>query len=694
MSWMIGIDTGGTFTDVIGMNRASGELRTVKVPSTPRDPSQAIVHGLQALMALRSDFGAADVSFLAHGTTVATNAVIERKGARTGLLITRGTNAVYFARQSRQPEGLQVLSPDFGKPEALVPLSLTREIDERVAWDGSVLRPLPEQEVLEQVRGLVQSRGVESVAVCYLFSFMRPDHEQVTLQAIRREFPGLRVSLSSEIMPVIREYRRLSTTVLDAYVGPALEGYLQRLDTGLRETGLTTRQVFIMQSNGGLMSIDVAASRPVQTLLSGPAGGVISGRYLGEITGMRRLVTFDVGGTSTDVATLVDGENLQTADGNVAGHDSAVPMSDIGTIGAGGGTIARVGVDGRLRVGPDSAGADPGPACYGLGGEDPTVTDAALVLGYLDAGTALGGRVRIDRGRAERAIAQRIAVPLGIDVQQAAHGIIKIINSYMEGEIRLRLMSRGYNPRDFALVAMGGAGPMHAVMVAANLGFQAVLVPPYPGLGSAMGLLLTDIRHTYQQSRPGALDSYDAEAAARLFHTLREKAVAEALREGTPTGSLRFEELLELRYVGQGYELAVPCPGGQLDAATRARAAAAFHALHEKQYGHSAPDAPVEIVNFRLDTAAELPKLRLPFEARPGADRPAPEPRARRPVYFAESGGLVDTPVYGRAGLRVADSLCGPAIVEQADATTVVLPGQQLEVDGHFNLIIRPRECP
>ena len=688
MTWMIGIDTGGTFTDVIGMNRDTGELRTVKVPSTPRDPAQAIVNGINSLIEVKRDFSAADISFFAHGTTVATNAVIERKGAQTGLLITKGTNAVYLARMSRQPEGPEALSPDIQKPVPLVPLSQTREINERVDHDGSVLRPLGEQDVLAQVRDLGAQKNVTSIAVCYLFSFMRPDHEQATLRAIRGEFPGIRVSLSSDLLPIIREYRRLSTTVLDAYVGPTLDGYLRRLANGLKEAGLTTRQIFIMQSNGGLMSIDVASSNPVQTLLSGPAAGVISGKYLGEITGFPNLVTFDVGGTSTDVATVVDGENAETTEGSVAGHDSSVPMSEIGTIGAGGGTIARVGADGRLRVGPDSAGADPGPVCYGTGGEEPTVTDAALVLGYLDSSAALGGRVKIDRERAARAIEEKIAKPLGMSIEEAAFGIVKIISSHMEGEIRLRLMSRGYSPKRFALVPMGGAGPMHASMVAASLGFQAVLVPPYPGLGSAMGLLLTDIRHTYLQSRPGALETYDPAALGALFRGLRAKAVMEAANEGTPAESLRFSYFLELRYVGQGYELAVECGEVELDDTAKANVSAWFHAAHEKQYGHAAPDSPIEVVNCRVDSNAPLPRLALPAQARTRRSK-RPTHKSTRKVYFAETRGFTDTPVYERAGLQPGDRIAGPAIIEQTDTTTVLLPGQKLEVDLHGNLILR-----
>ncbi|MES2980397.1 MAG: hydantoinase/oxoprolinase family protein [Pseudomonadota bacterium] len=688
MTWMIGIDTGGTFTDVIGMNRDSGEVRTVKVPSTPRDPSQAIINGVRALIDVKKDFAPADISFLAHGTTVATNAVIERKGASTGMLITKGTNAVYFARMSRQPEGTEALNPDFQKPAPLIPLALTREINERLAFDGSVVTPLDEEEVLAKVRELVAQKQVTSLAVCYLFSFMRDTHEQATLQAIRREFPDIRVSLSSAILPIIREYRRLSTTVLDAFVGPTLDGYLRRLGRGLKDAGVATPQVFIMQSNGGLMSIDVASSNPVQTLLSGPAGGVISGKYLSRITEFNNLVTFDVGGTSTDVAAIVDGENSEISEGSVAGHDSSVPMSEIGTIAAGGGTIARVGADGRLRVGPDSAGADPGPVCFGIGGQEPTVADAALVLGYLDPDTPLGGRVKIRREPALQAIEMQIARPLGLSVEDAALGIMKIINSTMEGEIRLRLMARGYNPRDFALVAMGGGGPMHASMVAANLGFKAVLVPPYPGLASAMGLLLTDIRHTYLQSRPGHFGNYDGRALKSLFDVLRAKGMTESLNEGTAADAVQFLNFLELRYVGQGYELAVPCPDTLLTEADRLRISAEFHRMHEKIYGHCAPDAPIEVVNCRVDSVAPMPKLHL--SEKPPSSRPlsAVPVKGRRQVY-TEGGGFVDTPVYLRAQLEPGDRIPGPAIIEQADTTTVVLDNQLIEMEARGNIILR-----
>ncbi|MEX0923669.1 MAG: hydantoinase/oxoprolinase family protein [Rhodovibrionaceae bacterium] len=688
MSWMIGVDTGGTFTDVIALNRDTGDLRTLKVSSTPRDPSQAIAAGIQGLIDAPGDFSAADVSFFAHGTTVATNAVIERKGSRTGLLITEGTNAVYIARMSRQPEGYEAMNPDLQKPAPLVPLSKTREVEERLAYDGEVLKPLKQENVLAQLRDLVEKENIESLAVCFLFSFMRSDHEKAALEAVRKEFPNIRVSLSSDLLPIVREYRRLSTTVLDAYVGPTLDGYLRRLAKGLAEAGLTTKQIFIMQSNGGLMSIDVASSNPVQTLLSGPAAGVISGKYLGEITGFKNLVTFDVGGTSTDVATIIDGENEETTLGGIAGHDSSVPMSEIGTIGAGGGTIARISKEGRLLVGPESAGADPGPVCYRKGGVEPTSTDASLVLGFLDPASSLGGgNVKIDRDSAAQAIEEQIAKPLALSVEEAAHGIVKILCSHMEGEIRLRLMSRGHSPKRFALVAMGGAGPMYASMVAKSLGFQAVLVPPYPGLGSAMGLILTDIRHTYLQSRPGLLETYDTGVIAKLFGDLCAKAAAEAETEGTPLDDLRFDRFLELRYVGQGYELPIPCPENLSDS-DKDELCRRFHEQHEKVFGHAATDSPVELVNCRVDSIATLPKLQLPKA--PAARRGEAIPqKGSRQVYFGDAGGLAETPVYERSALHQGDRILGPAIIDQADSTTVLLPQQTLEVDGYGNLILR-----
>lgn len=688
MTWALGIDSGGTFTDVMAMEVESGQIRTLKVPSTPQDPSQALLNGVEAFLRAVPETRASDISFFAHGTTVGTNAVIEHKGVSTGLLITRGTGAVYLARRSRQPTPSEMLNPHFQKPPPLVPPRFTREIPERVLFDGSVDHALDEAAVLDAVSELVRIYRIEALAICYLFSFMNPRHEQRTREIIKERFPQIRVSLSSDIVPIVREYRRLSTTVLDAYVGPTLERYLKRLEEGLREREVSTRQVFIMQSNGGLMSIKVASDNPVQTLLSGPAAGVISGAYLSRLTGLPNVVTFDVGGTSTDIATIVDGMVTETTEGNVAGQDAAVPMNEISTIGAGGGTIARVGTDGRLKVGPDSAGARPGAACYGQGGDNPTVTDADLVLGYIDPDYFLGGKYKLHPELARNAIEEKIAGPLGLSVEAAAAGIITVINSRMEGELRLCLISRGFDPRSFALVALGGAGPVRACMVAKDLGIQHVIIPPYPGLGSAMGLLMTDVKHNYLLSRLRPLLDFPSAEMDEIFTGMIERGRAEAQTEGTDLATMENQLYLDLRYLGQGYELSVRCPHGSITDAVKQSLAAQFHVTHLTIYGHNALDNPLEVVNFRLVTIARLRKLAL--TARPVDQvRPlASAQKSTRRAYFADLDGWVDTPIYERALLQEGHEIQGPAIVEQEDSTTVVTGGQIARPDAYGNLIV------
>jgi N-methylhydantoinase A len=685
MGWALGIDTGGTFTDVIAFNFDTGLIQTLKVPSTPADPSQGVLNGVEAFLKAVPSAQAKDIEFFAHGTTVAANAVIERKGSRTGLLITKGTRAVYEARMSRQPPPAEMLNPNFSKSPPLVPSRLTREIPERILFDGAVESTLDEAAVLSSVDELVRLYDVESIAVCYLFSFMNDRHERRTRELIHQNFSGLRVSLSSAVVPIIREYRRLSTTVLDAYVGPTLSTYLERLREGLRQRGINGKQVFIMQSNGGLMSIDVASSNPVQTLLSGPAAGVISGAYLGGLTCLKNVATFDVGGTSTDIATIIDGNVTEVSGGVIAGQDAAIPMNEIGTIGAGGGTIARIGDDGRLKVGPESAGACPGPACYGHGGVEPTVTDADLLLGYLDPAYFLGGQFSLDGDAAARAVS-KIAKRLNLSVEGAAAGIVTIANSYMESELRLRLMARGFDPRVFAMVALGGAGPVHACMVAKNLGVQTVVVPPYPGLGSAMGLLLTDIKHHYSCSRLRLLDEFSVAELASEFASLMTQAIAEAESEGTDPANIIFEGYLDLRYVGQGYELSVPYLHSDADETLKADVARRFHDMHKTLYGHSAPHERLEVVSFRLTTRSPLRKFSLGKSSKGAAT--STQVKSIRKVYFQETADFVETPVYDRASLPAGLRVSGPVLIEQPDTTTVVVPGQTLRVDDYQNLIV------
>ena len=524
---MVGIDTGGTFTDLVAFAPDSGELRTIKVPSAPADPSSAVIDALDELF--RTGIAPGEVGCLVHGTTVATNTVLQSAGVRAGLLITRGFRAVYEARGWVRPDPAELLDPFFRKPPLLVPQARTEEIPERLDYQGSVLEPLDEEAVRAAARRL-KALEVEAVAVCYLFSFRNPAHEERTAEILADEMPGWRVSLSSRVLPVIREYPRLSTTVIDAYVGPIMERYLVNLERRLRARGIATPQVFLMQSNGGLMRIGMGARFPNQTLLSGPAAGVVAGTALAAVTGRRNLVALDIGGTSTDISVIADGRASETSSGRIAGQDIATPMLAVHTLGAGGGTIAWLGRDGLMKVGPHSAGATPGPACYGRGGTEPTVTDANLVLGALGSGSVLGGRMTLDRRLAEQAIMAGVGRPLGLDLITAAAGILTIVNTNMAVNLRLVFQSRGEDPRRFALLAFGGAGPLHAGHLARELGIPEVYVPPHPGLMSAIGLLQTDVRHLYLRSAAGLLSAYPVADINDIFADLRRRALADIAR--------------------------------------------------------------------------------------------------------------------------------------------------------------------
>jgi N-methylhydantoinase A len=678
---MVGVDIGGTFTDVAATEVGSRELRIAKVPSVPADPAQAVVNGLETLF--ETGIQPRDVRFFAHGTTVATNALLEGKGARAGLLITQGYNALYELRGGTRPTGSDLIDTFYLKPAALIPLQRTEEIPERVAFDGSVLEPLDEHSVRAAVRRL-RDTGVESIAVMYLFSFMHPGHERRTEQIIHEEHPTCRVSLSSIVLPIIREYFRLSTTILDAYVGPVIARYLERLASHLRQLGLTTEQLYLMQSNGGLMRIDVAATYPNQTLLSGPAAGVVFGASIGQLSGEPNVVTFDMGGTSTDISVLPDNTFQETRRGKISGQDIGTPMIQISTLGAGGGTIAWIGPDGLLKAGPRSAGADPGPACYGLGGEEPTVTDANVVLGYLDPDYFVGGRLSIDPALSEKAIRQRVAEPLGLSVEEAALGIIRVVNVNMEVGLRLAVVERGLDHRKFALVAFGGAGPLHATRVARNVGIPRVVVPLYPGISCAMGLLQTDVKHYYLQSRLVPLTLFPLDELNAVYAELEQQAADEARVEGFDPRDLGIQRQLDLHYPYQGYELTVPVPSGALQEAQVQQVRSAFDALHLQVYGTSAPHEIPEVVNVRVVATSRVPKLSFQQLSAATADAL----RGHRCALFEETGEYVQTPIYERARLSPRSTVDGPAIIEQLDSTTVVLPGQRAVVDAYGTLVV------
>jgi N-methylhydantoinase A len=680
--YRVTVDTGGTFSDFVYLAEDTGEVAITKVASTPDDPSRAILQGIEALIARGVE--ARDIGFFCHGTTVGTNALLEGKGVRTGLLVTEGFRGIYPVAEQARPYGPAIFDVMYDKPAMLVPQSLTGEVAERVDWRGNVLRPLDEAGLRTTVRDL-KAKGVESFAVCLLFSFLHPRHETRVREIVAEEMPGASVSLSSEVLPQIREYYRLSTTVINAYLQPILARYITKLDQRLREAGIATRQKYVMQSNGGMATFEGAARRAVTTVLSGPAGGVTAGVYACRMTGLRNLITFDMGGTSCDVALIKDGEAAIASRGKIEGRDLAVPMMDINTVSAGGGTIARVDRLGVLEVGPRSAGAVPGPACYGRGGEEPTITDCNLVLGYLSPDNFLGGRMRLDAERARRAVQERVARPLGMGVEEAAEGIIRIIDVKMEEAIKAISTMRGHDLRDFMLLAFGGAGPLHAGRIARELGMAGIVVPLYPGVFSAIGLLMSDVKHDYVQSRLAPLAALSADEVNAQFVRMEYTAAADLHADGFAQDRIRIERALDLRYAGQGYELTLACPAGAITAEGLKHLRAAFDAQHEAMFGHAAPEEPVEVVSYRVRGVGLVPPAALPRFERAGASLDDAR-RQTRKVRF--DGATIDCPVYQREKLDVGLTVAGPAVLDQFDCTTVLCPGQVARVDEWKNLIV------
>src|SRR6202048_575072 len=497
-AYRVTVDTGGTFSDFVYLDESTGELSITKLPSTPDDPSRAILAGIETLLA--RGVPASHIGYFCHGTTVGTNALLEGTGARTGLLVTQGFRGIYPVGEQARPYGTAIFDVLYDKPALLVPAHLTGEVAERVDFRGNVLRALDEGALRETVRALA-AQAVESIAVCLLFSFLRPEHERRVREIILQEMPDCSVSLSCGVLPQIREYYRLSTTVIHAYLQPILARYIARLEHRLSDAGIGTRQKYVMQSNGGMATFAAAARRAVSTVLSGPAGGVTASAALTRTLGRKNAITFDMGGTSCDVALIKDGEPLVSDRGQIEGRDLAVPMLDINTVSAGGGTVACVDRFGLLQVGPQSAGALPGPACYGRGGELPTITDCNLVMGHLSADNFLGGQMRLDLVRAREPVTTKVAAPLGIDPLEAAEGIVRVIEVKMEEAIKAISTMRGHDLRDFMLLAFGGAGPVHAGRIARDLGMAGLIVPLYPGVYSAIGLIMSDVKHDYVQSR-------------------------------------------------------------------------------------------------------------------------------------------------------------------------------------------------
>ncbi len=673
----IGVDIGGTFTDIVAVDDA-GRLALAKVPTTPKDLLRGVADAVVRILALAGADPAGVRRFI-HGTTVATNAVLEQRGAVTGLLMTDGFQDVLeLGRQKRSR--MYDLDMDPETPAFLAPRRRRVGIRERLDARGRVLVPLDEAQVRAEAARL-RDQGVQALGVCYLFAFLNPAHERRTRDLVREVAPELAVSLSSDVDPTFREYERCCVTAFDAYLGPVVGRYL----AGLADTlaGLGIRAVpQIMRSRGGIVSAAVAARAPVTLFLSGPAGGVVGASFAAARSGVQDFISLDMGGTSNDVGVVRGGRPVVVPEGRIGPYPVRTPMVDVNTIGAGGGSIAWLDAAGGLRVGPRSAGADPGPACYGRGGEDATVTDASLLLGYLDPAGFAGGTMALDVRAAEAAI-HRLAAPLGLDPVRTAAGIHRVVNARMADQIRLMTIQRGHDPREFTLVLLGGAGPVHGVALAEELALPDVLVPEAPGVLSALGLLAAAIEHQHARTLPGPVAEADLAAVNACLRELDAAGRARMADEAVPPEAVRVTYTAEMRYVGQAYELPVPI-GAPVGAQDLAAVQAAFHASHERIYGYARPGQAVEFVNFRAVHAYPLPRPALAPAARPGGSV-ADARRGERRAYFAPHGFL-PTPVYVRGRLPAGGRVTGPAILEQPDTTTVIPPGWAGTVEASGNL--------
>jgi len=679
--YRIGIDVGGTFTDLVAVDE-SGQAALAKVPSTPADPSIGVLDGLELLAnTLGLDLAAllAETDRIVHGTTVATNALLEHKGARVGLLTTQGHRDVIEMREGLKDDRYNLRLPP---PEQLVPRRLRLGVRERTRADGRIETPLDEASLDHAIEVLKQAE-VEAVAVCYLHAWRDPSHERATRDAVRRALPGAYVSLSSDVLPQIKEFERVSTTIVNAYVGPALSRYLERLERRLTEAGYTG-PTLIIQSHGGVAPIDESSRLAAGGVLSGPAGGVAGSVYAARLIGEGNLIPFDMGGTSTDISLIVDGRPSLAATRRIAGHTIALSSLDINSIGAGGGSIARVDAGGILHVGPESAGAVPGPACYGLGGSAATVTDANLVLGYLDPASFLGGRRPLDRAVAETAV-DAIAAALEVDRMTAARGIHRVVNTTMAEGVRLVSVRRGVDPRRFALLAFGGASGLHATDIARQLDLKRVVVPRVAAVLSAWGMLATDLRFEVARSHIGDTSALDGGALKKLFDEMESDGLARL--RASFDGAARATRSADMRYGEQVFEIAVPLDGVDWTKADPLpEIVERFHRRHEELYTYCLPDQETVLVNARVAVAGMLGSL--PQEpALPPA--PPTAPRSERRIYLDD---WISAPVYDFDRLAPAQTLWGPAIIESATTTILLRPGESATVTplGWLDIALSP----
>ena len=674
----IAVDIGGTFTDLVALDD-QGRIYQSKCLTTPEDLARGIEECFQ-----RAEIRVSDGEFFVHGSTIAINAVLEHKGAPTGLITTRGFRDVYEIGRGNRPEGYNLF---FKRPVPLVPRDLRLEVDERLYASGEVREPLNEESALAAIARL-KSRGLQSVAVCLLHSYANSLHEEKLGELLRREFPEAYVSLSHEILREFREYERTSTTVLNAYVGPIVSRYLLSLERLLTDSGF--RGTFrVMQSNGGVMAVETAKKVPVSMMESGPVAGVIGAAQLGEALNCRHVISFDMGGTTAKASLIRDFHPEVTSSyyigGYVSGHPMMLPVVDIVEVGAGGGSIAWIDDAGGLKVGPQSAGADPGPACYGKGGEEPTVTDANLVLGRIATEYFLGGGIHLERDKSTSALNERICQPLALSLEEAASGILEIANFNMSLAVRAVSVERGYDPRDCVLVASGGGGPLHAVAIARELSVPRVIIPSMPAHFSALGMLLADLKHDYVQTYLRELVEVSGVELAERFAPLEERAVETLLEEGADNQRVVLRRFLDMRYRGQEYTIPVPVTEDLSQLSDFGAIRSRFDTLHQEHYGHSAPKEPVVIVNLRLSALGRSDhrlSLRSSFsESERGK-------HGERPVIFDSSLQSVTCPIFLRSGLKAGDKIQGPAVIEEMGSTILVYPDDSASVNEFGHIVI------
>jgi N-methylhydantoinase A len=680
--WSIGTDTGGTFTDLVAMDD-EGNIRVAKTPSTPPNFEQGVVNAVREVGVDRSD-----IRVLHHGTTVTTNALLTRRGATTALLTTEGFRDVLEIRNGSREEYFEI---NWDPPEPLVARHNRLPVSERVAADGTVIKPLDE-EAVRAAGALLRKRGVQAVAVAFLHSYANPAHEHRAVEILREELPGAYICASADILPEPPEFPRVSTTVANAYVGPVLEYYMTQLESAVQQLGYEG-SVRIMHSGGGNMTPAGALRLPIRTSLSGPAAGVMAAAMIAVAAGRPNVVSLDMGGTSADIATIVDGTATVSTSQEVEwGMPIAFPTVDLIAIGAGGGSIAWIDDAGAPHVGPQSATAQPGPACYGRGGVEPTTTDANLVLGRVRETSLLGGGMTMDTELARTAIRERFAQPLGLSLEEAAEGIIRIANEHMAHGIRRMTIQRGLDPREFALMAFGGAGPMHCAEIAQVLEMPEVIVPAHPGTTSALGLLAVDTRHDLVRAFNSPYDAIDPGAVDAQFLAMEEEARTLLSAEGFAAADIEVARMIDVRYVGQDRALSLNLAGDVFDAEVHAATGTLFHELYDREFKYSVPELPIESKSLRLTAVGTTAKPTLPELELVGGDA-ADAKVAEADVWFA--GAWHPTAYYDRVKLKPGMTFAGPAIVEQYDSTTIVPPATTVHVDhvGNLMITIFPKEA-